>query len=103
MLLGISTNRQKKLLRHFFSDVFSLREAFSSAIASVTGILPTLANKADYSKVRTTEGATMKDENRGTVSQSASTGSTAKSEAVTYEKPWGVQEVLFFGGEVNKS
>lgn len=46
----------------------------------------------------------MKDENRGTVSQSASTGSTAKSEAVTYEKPWGVHEVLFFlGGEVNKS
>lgn len=83
---------------------FFLREAFSSAIASVTGILPTLANKADYSKVRTTEGATMKDENRGTVSQSASTGSTAKSEAVTYEKPWGVHEVLFFwGGEVNKS
>ena len=42
----------------------------------------------------------MKDENRGTVSQSASAGSTAKSEAVTYEKPWGVHEVLFFLGGV---
>lgn len=77
--------------------IFFLREAFSSAITSVTGILPTLADKADYSKVRTTEGATMKDENRGTVSQSASTGSTAKSEAV-YTKNLEESMRFFFGG-----
>ena len=42
----------------------------------------------------------MKDENRGTVSQSASTGSTAKSEAV-YTKNLGESMRVFFWGGIN--
>ena len=41
----------------------------------------------------------MKDENRGTVSQSASTGSTAKSEAVYTKNFW--ESMRFFFGGVN--
>lgn len=44
----------------------------------------------------------MKDENRGTVSQSASTGLTAKSEAVYTKNFWESMRFFFFwGGEDN--
>ena len=43
----------------------------------------------------------MKDENRGTVSQSASTGSTAKSEAVYTKNLGESMRVFFLGGGIN--
>ena len=80
--------------------IFFLREAFSSAIASVTGILPTLADKADYSKVRTTGGG----DNEG---RRMKTGARCRyrhqlvrrrNQKRFIRKTLGVHEGLFFGG-----